>query len=376
MTTRMANAPTAFSDDERIASSTVSARDDVAMWRCGGVAAWRRGGVAAWRRGDVAAWRRGDVAAWRRGGVATWRRGDVAAWRRGDVAAWRRGGVATWRRGDVAAWRRGGVATWRRGGVATWRRGDVAAWRRGGVATWRRGGTPPRRPSSLRRLEQALAGADLRIAHRQFPAHALELLDHRLRRRIVRAALPPVRELRDDARERPPVRAVERVARLARLRQHVVRDPADLRGIVRREIDRVREVRRAPAQPRRRAARRLIRLSVPVERRRAIAARLRVRGEPRHEVVRRRRTHELRLQQRVGRIELAGVGQRVGGLADDGLPPINVRRFSHRRCRLPPHRVGKRGRQRRARPRIEPRDAHAAMQRHRAIDRGQRGVGR
>ncbi|MFG7111810.1 hypothetical protein ACGYRX_12050 [Burkholderia pseudomallei] len=57
MTTRMANAPTAFSDDERIASSTVSARDDVAMWRCGDVAAWRRGGVAAWRRGGVAAWR-------------------------------------------------------------------------------------------------------------------------------------------------------------------------------------------------------------------------------------------------------------------------------------------------------------------------------
>ncbi|MCT7348873.1 hypothetical protein N4S61_23025 [Burkholderia pseudomallei] len=57
MTTRMANAPTAFSDDERIASSTVSARDDVAMWRCGDVAAWRRGGVAAWRRGDVATWR-------------------------------------------------------------------------------------------------------------------------------------------------------------------------------------------------------------------------------------------------------------------------------------------------------------------------------
>ncbi|CPF73244.1 Uncharacterised protein [Burkholderia pseudomallei] len=57
MTTRMANAPTAFSDDERIASSTVSARDDVAMWRCGDVAMWRRGGVAAWRRGGVAAWR-------------------------------------------------------------------------------------------------------------------------------------------------------------------------------------------------------------------------------------------------------------------------------------------------------------------------------
>lgn len=41
MTTRMANAPTAFSDDERIASSTVCARDDVAMWRRGDVAAWR-----------------------------------------------------------------------------------------------------------------------------------------------------------------------------------------------------------------------------------------------------------------------------------------------------------------------------------------------
>ncbi|WP_218640516.1 hypothetical protein [Burkholderia pseudomallei] len=53
----MANAPTAFSDDERIASSTVCARDDVAMWRCGDVAMWRRGGVAAWRRGGVAAWR-------------------------------------------------------------------------------------------------------------------------------------------------------------------------------------------------------------------------------------------------------------------------------------------------------------------------------
>ncbi|AJW88988.1 hypothetical protein BG92_5985 [Burkholderia pseudomallei 406e] len=65
MTTRMANAPTAFSDDERIASSTVCARDDVAMWRCGDVATWRRGGVATWRRGDVAAWRRGGVAAWR-----------------------------------------------------------------------------------------------------------------------------------------------------------------------------------------------------------------------------------------------------------------------------------------------------------------------
>ncbi|WP_157412751.1 hypothetical protein [Burkholderia pseudomallei] len=57
MTTRMANAPTAFSDDERIASSTVCARDDVTMWRRGDVAAWRRGGVAAWRRGGVAAWR-------------------------------------------------------------------------------------------------------------------------------------------------------------------------------------------------------------------------------------------------------------------------------------------------------------------------------
>ncbi|KGV97584.1 hypothetical protein X897_4998 [Burkholderia pseudomallei ABCPW 30] len=121
MTTRMANAPTAFSDDERVASSTVCARDDVAMWRCGDVAMWRRGDVAAWRRGDVAAWRRGGVAAWRRGGVAAWRRGGVAAWRRGGVAAWRRGGVAAWRRGGVAAWRRGGVAAWRRGGVAAHR---------------------------------------------------------------------------------------------------------------------------------------------------------------------------------------------------------------------------------------------------------------